>query len=144
MESILKMTDLQLVRRYNMKIIAFWVCHMPSLHNALVLKAAPQASVMAGQHGTHVAVWQGYPRSWSQDRQEDSLRGWAHGTPLLQGVLRTTPCTKESMHRLPFCSMSESGMETIRKVPKKNQLREKKGPCDSNQRLFQEVSSLLA
>lgn len=45
---------------------------------------------------------------------------------------------------IPFCSISKSGMETIMKALKTSTEGKKKGPGDSNQRLFQEVSSLLA
>lgn len=60
-----------------MKIIAFLVCHIPSLCNALVLKAAPQASVMAQRTAWHTSsrVTGRGPSSLSQDGQEAPLRG---------------------------------------------------------------------
>lgn len=60
-----------------MKIIAFLVCHIPSLCNALVLKAAPQASVMAQRTAWHTSsrVTGRGSSSLSQDRQEAPLRG---------------------------------------------------------------------
>lgn len=60
-----------------MKIIAFLVCHIPSLCNAFTLKAAPQASVMTQRtvwHMNSYVTGRG-SNSWSQDRQEDPLRG---------------------------------------------------------------------
>lgn len=134
MESILKMTDLQLVRRYNMKIIACLVCHIPSLRNALALKAAPQARAMAQRTARHTSSCEtgGGSSSWSQDRQEAPHRGWAHGGHLCCGDCSIQPPPQQTVCcSVPFCSTSEH--ENNHGGPKNVNWEKEKGPCDSNQ-----------
>lgn len=145
MESILKMTDLQLVRRYNMKIIAFLVCHITGLRNVLALKATPQASVMAWRTAWHrsrqVAGWGS--SSASQDRQEAPLRlsSW------VTSAVNAPPSNPlhNNLYATTYPSAVHLRIKTVADTPKAWIERRKKAPViQTRQKLFQKVGSLLA
>lgn len=90
---------------------------MPSLHNALALKAAPQASGMAQRTAQH--TWE-RPQLMVPGQARISSQGMSSQDTCTAETAADSPLhEKRVCSNLPFCSTSEGGMETIIK-PLKN------------------------